>query len=247
MSPATVAEPARPFGTRPLALPAAWQALAGAGAALLCEGDPAEADFERLGVPLPESLGQAGPKRRREFLAGRLAAAAALRALGFEGAQPLAIGPDRLPQWPAGLQGSISHSGDAALCWVQPAGVSGGVGVDVEALMAPQRCERLWRRIAPEISPGQGAAAGHGDELLLTLAFSAKESLFKALYPSVRRYVGFDAAQVSLLAPDGGSLLLTLQSDWSGEWCAGRQLTAHCAFDPAGARVMTLLQAPSVK
>lgn len=247
-------------------LPAAWRDLPGAGAALGCEGEPQAADFERAGIALPESLRQAGAKRRREFLAGRLAAVSALRRLGHGGAETAvetagetaaetlpeapAIGADRLPLWPAGVQGSISHSGAAALCWVLPAGAQAacvGVGVDVEDLMAPERCQRLWRRIAPELQRGQGEAAGFSDAALLTLAFSAKESLFKALYPSVRRYLNFDAAQVVCLAPDGASLLLRLQTDWSADWCTGRELTAHCAFDADGSRVTTLLQAPSVK
>jgi len=212
-----------------------------------CEGAPGLADFERAGVAWPESLGGASAKRRREFLAGRLAAASALRALGRPSGDALVIGPDRLPVWPDGVLGSISHSGALALAWVLPTGAAQGVGVDVEAVMAPERCERLGRRIAPELRPGQGAAVGYSDEVVLTLAFSAKESLFKALYPSVRRYLGFDAARLAWLAPDGASLGLVLAQDWSADWPAGRALSAHCAVDAASGCVMTLLQAPSVK
>lgn len=41
--------------------------------------------------------------------------------------------------------------------------------------------------------------SGYPFALALTLAFSAKESLFKALFPTARRYMGFDFSRVTAL------------------------------------------------
>ena len=53
-------------------------------------------------------LGRAVEKRRREFAAGRACARRALARLEIADAV-LPIGPDRLPAWPAGIVGSITH------------------------------------------------------------------------------------------------------------------------------------------
>jgi hypothetical protein len=48
-------------------------------------------------------------KRRAEFAAGRVCARSALAELGAPLA-PLGVRPDRSPDWPAGLTGSITHT-----------------------------------------------------------------------------------------------------------------------------------------
>ncbi|MCO4206057.1 phosphopantetheinyl transferase, partial [Aeromonas taiwanensis] len=65
--------------------------------------------FREQGITLPPSLQSAAPKRLGEFLAGRLAAREALRPFDLT-EHPVAIGAAREPLWPAGLEGSISHS-----------------------------------------------------------------------------------------------------------------------------------------
>ena len=236
------------FRAWPLPLPAAFAGVCGAGALRGCEGEPQPEDFARAGVAWPERLAQAVPKRRREYLAGRLAARAAFHDAGLQGLQDLATGEDRVPIWPAGWHGSISHSGELAVAWAAPAHgavACAGVGIDVEHWLSAERCERLQQRIAPELGrldfshlPGTSA---------LTLAFSAKESLFKALFPQVRRYLGFDAAEVLEVAADASALRLRLACDWSAHWPAGREIVARACLDEAAGQVMTLVQLPSVK
>jgi len=70
--------------------------------------------------------------------------------------------------------------------------LSDGVGIDIETLrfapelwdQVPVRDEQEWLRALPP--PQQDAA-------LLAL-FSAKESVFKAFFPRVRRFFGFESA-----------------------------------------------------
>ena len=63
----------------------------------------------------------------------------------------------------------------------------------------------------------------------MTLTFSLKESLFKALYPLVGRRFYFEDAE--LLAWDAeGRARLRLLCDLSAEWHHGRELEAQYAL-----------------
>jgi enterobactin synthetase component D len=108
------------------------------------------------------------------------------------------------------------------------------LGIDVERLMGPETKAELTARIcnAAELSVlarGLGAPEHH----LVSLAFSAKESLYKCLYPLVGRYMDFGAARVVAARGRGsesrraGELTLALSVDWSAELPQGRQLQAQ--------------------
>ena len=66
-----------------------------------------------LWLPHHAQLAKSGKKRQTEHLAGRIAAVHALREFGEKGVP--GIGERRQPLWPAGLYGSISHSGNTAV------------------------------------------------------------------------------------------------------------------------------------
>lgn len=139
---------------------------------------PAEAALaRRMGAP-----------RRREFALGRACARRALAELGIHD-QPLLRGEDRAPRWPVGIVGSLTHTeGFCAAAVARRDGLQ-GLGLDAE-------CERLSLRAAQRVlAPAERAQLGRlpsppacGFE---TLAFSAKESVFKALYPLSGMRLGF--------------------------------------------------------
>lgn len=101
--------------------------------------------FSALGFTLPDHLARAVPKRRAEYLAGRVLARQLLAPLGFVDFT-LARGEDRAPQWPAGIAGALSHNSNTALCAVHRESGLGGVGLDVETLLSDERAEELWGR-----------------------------------------------------------------------------------------------------
>ena len=72
----------------------------------------------------------------------------------------------------------------------------------------------------------------------LTLAFSAKESLFKALFPQVKIYMGFDCARVAAL--DDKTLVLVLSRP-AGEYAEGTRFTLF--WHKRDDSVLTQLQA----
>lgn len=148
-----------------------------------------------LWLPHHAELAHTGKKRQTEHLAGRIAAVHALRAFG-EKSVP-GIGKNRQPIWPDGLYGSISHCGNTAIAIVART----PVGIDIEAIFSPQLADELASHIASEEELAVLRASALPFPLALTLAFSAKESLYKAFSSQHPELQGFhDAATVSLNA-----------------------------------------------
>lgn len=202
------------------------------------------ASFAAQGMALPASLQGAAPKRLGEFLAGRLAAREALCPFGLAGST-VAIGSAREPLWPAGVEGSISHSQLAgqgvALCGVRPA--QGGMGLDLEAWLEADQAAQLWPGIVDEDEWGRleaGAGAVGLDRAQgLTLVFSAKESLFKALYPRVGRY--FDFLDARWLTLTEQTLTLELKAPLTPTLPAGWRCTLRWQMLPGGVLTTLLL------
>lgn len=202
------------------------------------------ASFAAQGMALPASLQGAAPKRLGEFLAGRLAAREALRPFGLAGST-VAIGSAREPLWPEGMEGSISHSQLAgqgvALCGVRPA--QGGMGLDLEAWLEADQAAQLWPGIVDEDEWGRleaGAGAVGLDRAQgLTLVFSAKESLFKALHPRVGRY--FDFLDARWLTLTDQTLTLELKAPLTPTLPAGWRCTLHWQPLPGGVLTTLLL------
>ena len=190
----------------------------------------ADGDFQRSAVPPPPSIQRSVAKRQAEFLAGRLCARAALQRLDHLDCVP-AIGDDRAPVWPAHISGSITHSTGHAAAIVGHKAQWRGLGMDLENILSLERAERLAGEIltADELQRMAGLPREQV-ALLVTLTFSAKESLFKALYPIVQKRFYFEHAEVVEWS-EAGHLRLRLLTDLSEEWCHGKELTGQFALD----------------
>ncbi len=137
------------------------------------------------GIELPATLERAHAKRRIQFLAGRVCARGAIEQVRPNvsiGALPQDA--DGCPIWPDGLVGSISHSATFATAAVALRSDAYGLGVDVEPVMSREAAADVARLVASDDEMRRVTqAASLGPLETLTLVFSAKESLFKALYP----------------------------------------------------------------
>ncbi|NVZ70092.1 4'-phosphopantetheinyl transferase family protein [Pseudomonas costantinii] len=186
-------------------------------------------DFQRCAVPPPASIQRSVAKRQAEFLAGRLCARAALQQLDHLECVP-AIGEDRAPVWPEHISGSITHSTGHAAAIVGHKAQWRGLGMDLENVLTLERAERLAGEIltADELQR-MAAIAREQVALLVTLTFSAKESLFKALYPIVQKRFYFEHAEV-LAWSESGHVRLRLLTDLSAEWCHGKELDGQFAL-----------------
>jgi 4'-phosphopantetheinyl transferase EntD len=194
-----------PHGTANVVTVHAWSQ------ALLDELAPAER-------ALAETLSK---KRREELVAGRVA----LRQLLPDDTRAHAILPDDrgAPVMPPGWIGSLSHKLDRAAAVVAPAGPH-RIGLDLERARPPN-IDVGRRVLTGRELDALGSLEPHAYGLAVTLRFSIKEAIYKAIDPFLRRYVGFLEVELALL--DGGhvrvdhALPVTVEAWWcevSGHW-----------------------------
>ncbi len=176
--------------------------------------------FQAEGLELPSSLRFAVKKRQIEFLCGRLCAKRCMESLGFDQTPTVLVGEDRAPIWPAGLVGSISHTDRLATAIMGPTRSVEAIGIDIERRIkeaTPQMIKHICCELGEldEIADGQQLSR----EEALTLIFSGKESLYKAIYPKLQRFYGFQAARVSSLGPK--KLQIMLETDLNDDFEKG--------------------------
>jgi 4'-phosphopantetheinyl transferase EntD len=153
-----------------------------------------KARFEAEGILCPPSIAHSVPKRQAEFFHGRMAARYALAHFGQAGAT-VGTGQSREPLWPEGIIGSISHNQRYAAAIALDARTHGAIGIDLETVIPAQMRDTL---LATAVTPGEldyllRLTSHLPLELLLTIVFSAKESFYKAAFPTVGRIFDFDA------------------------------------------------------
>lgn len=129
-------------------------------------------------------------QRVREFAAGRLCARAGLAELGLN---PTAVlpGRDRMPIWPSGIVGSITHTDSYCVAVVGLETHFAAIGVDSERIedVSPS----LWRLTmrAEELSRLQSLEEAACQQMA-ALTFSAKEAFYKCQYALTRSWLGFE-------------------------------------------------------
>jgi len=143
-------------------------------------------------------------KRRVEFSAGRALAREALADLGLPGVT-IPRGPDRAPVWPGGVTGSISHTKD--WCGVALARTRDVAALGIDGELAEPLKRELWRHICveEELSFLDTCSGSLDAGVVAKLIFSAKESAYKAQYALSRKYLGFAAMRIEIVAGTEGS------------------------------------------
>lgn len=172
--------------------------------------------FAVLGVYFPAQIRTAATVRKAAFLAGRLAAKHGLRALGIP-EEVVGIGAHGEPLWPGTVSASISHCAGSQTLGMALCLLSRGehrIGVDVEEVMSSAVLSEIKGLILSNAEQ-RYIATFHGEESsrLATIIFSAKECLYKALYPEVRVYFDFlDVETVKIDFTDSQITLRLLKS-----------------------------------
>jgi len=156
-----------------------------------------------------ELLDKAVVKRKSEFVAGRYLSRRALMSLGASNVS-VGIGINREPLWPNSFIGSISHSEGVAICAVSHQDDSKRIGIDVEDFFNVKTARDIVSTVLIDAEYELVGTNTNLNPVILTLIFSAKESLFKALYPEVGHYFDFDAAEIKEINFQTGELSLRL-------------------------------------
>jgi enterobactin synthetase component D len=206
--------------------------------------DQLQADqfLEEEGLELPSSLRFAIKKRQIEFLCGRLCAKSCMESLGYTHPPVIPTGEDRAPVWPADLMGSISHTDRLATAVVGPAAQIESIGIDIERVIeeaTPQMIKHICCDLdeLEEISALQKISR----EEALTLIFSGKESLYKAVYPKLQRFYGFQAARVKAFGSN--RLKIMLVTDLSDTFEQGTSWDLHSRM-PSANLIETMVLKP---
>lgn len=161
---------------------------------LLASMPPALADPGQLLPPERAQVAHAVEKRQREYAAGRQLFRHLL-ADRAEAAAPLINDADRVPVWPDGIVGAITHCDTLCAVALARSADTVGLGIDVEpARPLPADIHRLVLREAEYAALGELPTAWHA--LGATLTFCAKEALYKALYPTTREFLDFQQVEL---------------------------------------------------
>jgi len=190
----------------------------------------------RLGAEAPEispaeaaDVARAVLGRRVAFATGRACARRALARLEVT-AFDLRNGLDRAPRWPAGIVGSITHTGAApgGYCAVVVGRSAELAALGVDAEQWSRLTPGLWSHV---LTPSERAWVERhdGDQRLIcaTVIFSAKESFYKAQYPSSGRFLSFQDVEVTV-EPFDSTFQIQVRESFAGtpgfSSCLGRFL-----------------------
>jgi 4'-phosphopantetheinyl transferase EntD len=132
--------------------------------------------------------------RLREFAHGRACARRALHELGIRPC-PIPVGDSRAPVWPDRVVGSISHCGSHAAAVVAFRSEVQGLGVDLELRESLDRPLLTMVCRAEELRCLESSDTGI---ILDKLFFSAKESLFKCVWPELQQFIDFQEIEILL-------------------------------------------------
>ncbi len=196
--------------------------------------------YKRYEIQQPAELANATAKRHSEFIAGRYCAAQAIQRLCHH---PLSASrtqipmlPDRSPLWPEGIIGSISHSGERAIAVVGSTRNYAGLGIDCETLSTnlttPEIADLVLNPREQALLLDQNQEYG----FLLTLAFSAKESLFKALSPTVSALPSFH--DLSIRRIGAKNILLSPSAELTDNWPGNTEFAVD--YTTQSAHILTI-------
>ncbi|WDE13823.1 4'-phosphopantetheinyl transferase family protein [Thalassomonas haliotis] len=193
--------------------------------------------FSELAIPFPASLSQAVNKRQGEYLAGRYAAILALAELGIN-TRNIPTGEHRSPVWPEGVLASITHTSTAAFCVAASKQRVNYLGIDHENWLKADNVAEIKNSIINEKEEVLLKQSQMSFEQAFTLVFSAKESLFKALYPSVGYYFDFSAAEIIDLNTGNNSFCLRLTETLTPALTVGANFNGQFIFDASAVQTL---------
>ncbi|OOZ43005.1 hypothetical protein BOW37_12460 [Solemya velum gill symbiont] len=130
------------------------------------------------------------------------------------------IGAHREPIWPLDIIGTISHCDNQAVALVAKRTSYRFVGIDIERFINKRNAEYIGFNIHDKYELSLLLDQGFSNSIITTLIFSAKESLFKAIFSYIKKYIDFECARVTEVNVREQSLVLALKPSLS-YYCYG--------------------------
>jgi 4'-phosphopantetheinyl transferase EntD len=121
---------------------------------------------------------------------------------------------DRTPTWPDGVVGSITHTGDFAAAAVGWAADTAGLGIDSEQVIDPATARDIADLCMVDEAMLFKAADGRSFCEFCSLVFSAKEAVFKCLFPLTRKFFEFSDVRITSF-------------DWNRKYFAWETVSEH--------------------
>ncbi|UPR56640.1 4'-phosphopantetheinyl transferase superfamily protein [Vibrio sp. ED004] len=168
--------------------------------------------FDITNVYCPIAITHSVDKRKAEYFAGRYLVAKELQQLGFAH-QRLEPNIARSPTLPSGVAGSISHSEDLACIAVLPSRNSNreSIGIDIQHSITNDVCRDIGNMVANVDEIELMLKFGMTYSEAVTLLFSAKEAIYKALGRFVTNSLDFGSATLIAIDKVGVKFALSQQ------------------------------------
>lgn len=111
-----------------------------------------------------------------------------------------------------------------------------GVGIDLEAIVTEEFSTALIETVVSdgELAYLRAEAWQASFQTLLTIVFSAKESFFKAVFPTVKRYFDFGAIKIDSIDFASSSLQFVVREYLSPELRPGDKFSVSFLYIDAG-------------
>lgn len=157
----------------------------------------------------PLKIAQARVERKNEYLCGRVLAQAVLsHHFGLD--QSITSMHEHLPIWPSHVLGSISHSQNKLI--VALSNNANYLGIDIEHWVTSEFAQESAHLVLTpsEFDLWKNKAVEFFDfACYVSLIFSIKESLYKAVYPTAKQYIDFLEASIVDINFENQTLMLT--------------------------------------
>lgn len=207
--------------------------------------------YEQFNVFLPNEIKHAVVKRRAEFLAGRYLLKKGLIDFNIFDYHAM-IGINRQPILPKGILASISHTETKVYCAIKRNIPGSILGIDVENILNSDLAKEVKEIVITNIEEQYLNTLNHPFNTLLTIAFSAKESLFKSTYRFANKYFGFEYAEIYEINLANDTFTLRLQKDISPSLQKGHTFSGNFKIENNTiftiiSEVNTLVKVPPLK
>ncbi|MHB1441082.1 MAG: 4'-phosphopantetheinyl transferase family protein [Cuniculiplasma sp.] len=166
-----------------------------------------------------EALKNAHPIRIAEFMGGRYSAYLALKKAGIKEWPEMMERLGRVPIWPEGFVGSISHSRQQAIAVASSTEHYMGLGIDIEPLLTESNAIALARYfMVPDEKVVDLRTQPYSG--WVSLLVSMKESIYKACHQAFNINLNFQNICISDVDWKSGVVSIMLRFDQQAPWQA---------------------------